>query len=63
VNLILIVDLIGHAHLRNSFSNTSLIRPVSRFLVASSHVRDLFLCAKHLFFAAMAAIVLAEAQG
>ncbi len=36
---------------------------VSRFLVASPPVRDLLLCAKHLFFAAMAAIVLAEAQG
>jgi hypothetical protein len=34
-----------------------------RSLVASRLVRDLLLCAKHLFFAAKAAIVLAEAQG
>jgi hypothetical protein len=34
-----------------------------RFLVASRPVRDLFLGAKHLFFAGKAAIVLAEAQG
>jgi hypothetical protein len=34
-----------------------------RFLVASPPSRDLLLLAKHLFFAAMVAIVLAEAQG
>jgi hypothetical protein len=34
-----------------------------RFLVASRLVRDLLFRAKHLFVAAMAAIVLAEAQG
>ena len=34
-----------------------------RFLVVSPSVRDLSPCAKHLFFAAKAAIVLAEAQG
>jgi hypothetical protein len=32
-------------------------------LVAFPPVADLLLCAKHLFFAAMVAIVLAEAQG
>jgi len=32
-------------------------------LSRSAPVRDLLLCAKHLFFAAKAAIVLAEAQG
>jgi hypothetical protein len=36
---------------------------ISRFLVALPRSGDLLLCAKHLFFAAMAAIVLAEAQG
>ena len=35
----------------------------NRFLVASQSVRDLLLCAKYLFVAAMVAIVLAEAQG
>ena len=33
------------------------------FLVASPPARDLLLCAKHLFVAAMATIVLAEALG
>jgi hypothetical protein len=52
VNLILIVDFIGHAHLRNPFGGTSLIQPFSRFLVASQSVRDLLLCAKYLFWLA-----------
>jgi hypothetical protein len=34
-----------------------------RFLVPSGVVRDLLLCAKHLFIAAMAAIALPRAQG
>ena len=34
-----------------------------RFLVALARCGDLLLCAKHLFVAAMATIVLAEAQG
>src|SRR5262249_6260597 len=56
VNLILVVGFIGHAHLRNSFSGASLIQPVSCFLVASAPVRDLLLCAKHLFNAARVAV-------
>ena len=61
MNLILVVGFIGYAHLRRSFSGTPLIRPVSRFLVASRPLRDLLLCAKYLFFAARACQ--AEAQG
>jgi hypothetical protein len=43
----------GLAHLRNSFGGTSLIQPVSRFLVALPPVLDLLLCAKHVFIAAI----------
>jgi hypothetical protein len=61
VNLILVVGFIGYAQLPRSFSGKPLIQSVSRSLVASPPVRDLSLCAKHLFFAAMTASVLAEA--
>jgi hypothetical protein len=47
VNLILIVGFIGHIKRDQGWL------PFSRLLVASRPVRDLLLCAKHLFFDAM----------